>query len=55
MDKTIKPLVLEVDREIWEKFKKLVDRDTRLVDAVAHLIHDFVSKGNRMIDLSKAK
>ena len=55
MGKTIKPLVLEIDEDVYKKFKNLVDRDTRLTDAVAILIHEFVEKGNRKIDLSKAK
>lgn len=55
MGKIIKPITLEIDKDIWDKFKDLVHRDTRLTDAIALLVHEFVDKGNRTIDLRKAK
>ena len=54
-DKIIRPTTLEIDKDIWNKFKDLVHRDKRLTDAIALLVHEFVDKGNRTIDLRKAK
>jgi len=51
----IRPLTLDIDKRIWEKFKDLVHRGTSLNDAVCLLIHDFVEKENKIIDLRKAK
>ena len=55
MGKLIKPLTLEIDEGVWKIFKTKVKRGTRLTDAVALLIHDFVNKGDYEIDLEKAK
>jgi hypothetical protein len=34
----IKPLTLEIERKLWEKFKSRVNRDKTLNDAVVGLI-----------------
>ena len=46
---------LNIDIEVWNRFKKLVDRDTSLNDAVVMLIHKFVNDGNKILDSSKLK
>jgi len=51
----VRPLTLKVDKEIWERFKKMVHRDTSMNNAVCLLIHDFVNKKEEIIDLRKAK
>ena len=51
----VRPLTLEIDKKVWEKFKESVDRGTTLNDAICLLIHEFVEKGNRRINLRKAR
>jgi len=34
----IKPITLEIEKELWEKFKKSVPRTERLNDAIVRLI-----------------
>ena len=34
----IKPITLEIEKELWEKFKELIPRETRLNDAIVELI-----------------
>lgn len=36
--KLIKPITLEIDEELWNKFKDLIPRTTKLNDAVVQLI-----------------
>jgi|TARA_Y100000296_G_C5002544_1_gene170963 hypothetical protein len=42
--KLIKPITLEIEEEVWFKFKAIVPRTIKLNDAVTNLIRDFVSK-----------
>ena len=48
-------LNLKIDINVWEKFKRMVDRDTSLNDAVVMLIHAFVNKGTHTLDSSTMK
>ena len=34
----IKPITLEIDGELWQKFKEITHRTTRLNDAIVMLI-----------------
>lgn len=40
----IKPLTLEIEKDIWEDFKKRVPRTTTLNDKVVQLIKQFLYK-----------
>jgi len=40
----IKPLTLEIDKNLWEKFKEKIPRTKTLNDAVVDLIKKEVSK-----------
>lgn len=44
MKKTKKPITLEIDSELWTKFKMLVPRTIKLNDAVVELIRKEVNK-----------
>ena len=44
MSEKIKPLTLEIDRELWEDFKKITPRIITLNDAVIMLIKKEVEK-----------
>ena len=48
-------LNLEIEDELWEKFKKRVKRGTKLNDAVVRLISTFVYEDKFDIDLSEIK
>ena len=41
--KLIKPITLQIEQEVWQKFKSIVPRTIKLNEAVANLIKDFVS------------
>ena len=41
---TIKPLTLEIEKELWEKFKTITPRIITLNDAVVYLIKKEVEK-----------
>mgnify|MGYP001568123444 FL=1 len=41
----IKPITLEIERELWEKFKKTVPRTTTLNEALVDLIKRGVENG----------
>lgn len=43
-DNKIKPLTLEIDLELWEKFKEKIPRAKTLNDAVVELIKKEVDK-----------
>ena len=40
----VKPLTLDIDKEVWEKFKSKVPRNITLNDKVAELIKQFVDE-----------
>lgn len=40
----IKPITLEIDKNLWEKFKAIVTRDKTLNEAVIELIEREVKK-----------
>jgi len=40
----IKPLTLEVNKEIWEKFKSITPRTITLNDKVVELIKKFIGE-----------
>lgn len=42
--KKIKPITLEIDKEIWEKFKERTPRTITLNDAIVELIKKEVKK-----------
>ncbi len=44
MEEKIKPLTLEIDKKLWDKFKEKVPRTKRLNDAVVELIKKEVGK-----------
>ena len=43
----IKPITLEVENELWQKFKELVPRTKRLNDALVELIKKEVENESR--------
>lgn len=40
----IKPITLEIDKELWDKFKEKVPRTKTLNDSLVELIKLFVNK-----------
>ena len=40
----IKPITLEIEKEVWEEFKERVPRSITLNDKVVELIKQFISK-----------
>jgi hypothetical protein len=44
MEEKIKPLTLEIDKELWDKFKEQTPRTITLNEAVIQLIKKEVSK-----------
>lgn len=40
----VKPITLEINRNLWEKFKDRVPRSTRLNDKIVELIKQFLYK-----------
>lgn len=55
MSKLKKPLTIEIEEDLWEKFKKRVARGTKLNDAVVRLISTFVYENKFNIDLNIEK
>ena len=46
-----KVLALEIDKDLWEKFKDRIHRNTKLNDAVVRLISTFVYEDKFEINL----
>jgi len=40
----VKPITLEIDKELWEKFKNSIPRTKRLNDALIELIKKHLKK-----------
>jgi len=43
-DNKIKPLTIELDKSLWEKFKRIIPRTKTLNDAVVELIEKEVKE-----------
>jgi len=46
---SIKPITLEIDKELWYKFKEMTPRTVRLNDAIVELIAKRVKEKNRLL------
>lgn len=44
MSETIKPITLEIEKELWDKFKERIPRTKTLNEALIELIKQFVYK-----------
>ncbi len=50
----VKPITIDIDKNLWESFKNRVNRNTKLNDALVLLIKDFVEEDEYEIcDLNK--
>lgn len=47
--KTIKPLTLEIEKEIWEQFKAITPKSLTLNQAVIKLIQEEIKRKNGKI------
>lgn len=43
----IKPITLEIEKDIWEKFKERIPRSITLNDKVVELIKQFLQKNDK--------
>jgi len=43
MEQLIKPITLEIDKDLWKRFKELIPRTEKLNDAVIKLIEKEVN------------